>query len=480
MNLTYKKIFHVIAYIFIIGNFYPIYAGENSHSGNENKILSFTIFIDRIEKSLPEIKSNDIDVMTAENNIRQSKASSDVSLTGSGKYSSTNQNMLPMSTQKYDDKETSFSIGAGKRITTTGTDVNTSLGYTKNDYSGTSISAESYVPSASIKISQPLLYNFLGKVDKYAEKNSVMKAKIAKIEQLENNKSVLNAYKKLYFQWQIYIKIIEDIKTSISNSELQREQVARNLRAGISEDDDYQRASASVLSYKRQYQEYLTSLNNIEHQLSLYIDIANSKPDEKDFSFYNSEASDSGYDYINFDKTRSFKIIDLSLKNLDYAKGVYENKLLPTFDVYAGITQKNLSSSSSDSYQSLPDRDYNIGVEFSYKLGNNEAESNLEKIKIQVQSLKYEYETTFNTYKKSLLKLQESSTGTKDQIRTIDEILKTLHQQLKTENRKYSQGRLALSYIIDTQNSIAAYNISSLNLKYQLISYYIDYMDAIN
>ncbi len=473
-----KRCICILAIILEMAVFAPLYAQEGKSAGAAGKeTIRFAAYIEKVTSSLPEIKSNGINVLSAENDIRQAKSSGDISLNGGGKYSSASQSMLPMSPQKYTVKGVDYSIGASKRITSTGTEVSTSFDYTQNDYSGF-VSASSYSPSATVKVSQPLLYNFLGKVDRYAEKNAEMKAEIARLERVENNKSVLNAYKKLYFQWQVNIKILEDIEASIRNSKILKEQVARNMRAGISDDDDYQRAAGSVLSYEKQYYEYLTSLKNIEHQLSLYIDSAQFVPDEKEFADYFTAAHASGFEYIGFDKTNSYRIIDLTLRNLDYAQGVYENKMLPTLNTFAGITRKNITGSSSDAYSGLPERDYSVGFEFSYKLGNNGAGSDLEKIRIQIQSLKYEYDTTQNDYKKYLLKLQESAGGTNNQIKTTAGILDALRLRLIAEKKKYSQGRLGLSYLIDTENSLSSYNTSLLNLKYQLISYYIDYIDA--
>ncbi len=460
---------------------------QDTAKAESTKVLGYAEYIKAIEKSLPEIKSNNIDVLNAENSINLAKSSGDISLKGRGTHSSAytetmsadlNNNALYM--VPYKTYESDFLIGAEKKIISTGTDISTSLGYTRNEFDIYSQTVRIYTPSVSLKITQPLLYNFLGKVDKFAEKDASIKAEITRLQRTENNKSVLTAYKKLYFQWQLYIKILSDKKSSIKNSEILKEQIAKNLRSGISENDDYQRTCASVLVYQREYQEYLTYLKNIEHQLSLYIDTRNSVPDKNDFAVYVSIASNNAYDYVDFDKTRSYKIIDLSLKNLDYAKGVYENKLLPSLNMFAGVTQKNLSDSSTESFSSLPDRDYNIGMEFTYRLGNNAAESDLEKIKIQKQSLRYEYDTAHNTYRKNLMKLQEYASGTRDQIKTIDDILLALRQQFLTERRKYSWGRLNLSYIIETQNKISSYNTSLLSLKYQLIALYIDYIDAVN
>jgi outer membrane protein len=312
-------------------------------------------------------------------------------------------------------------------------------------------------------------------VDRYAEKNAKMKAEIARVQLLENNKSVLNAYKKLYFQWLLNMKILDEIKESIKNSKVQRDQISANTRAGLSEEDDYQRTVATVMAYENQYTEYLTSLRNIENQLSLYIDISAVMPDQGAFTQYHKTSSAYNFDFISFEKTNSYRIVDLTLKNLDYSRGVYENKLLPILNAFASITKKDITDYSSDAYSKVPG--YKVGIEFTYKLGNNAAESDLEDVKLQIQSIKYEYDKTHNDYKKNLLKLQEYARSAIKEIKTTTAILDSLRLRLITEKRKYGQGRLALSYIIDTKNSIASYNISLLNLKYQLISYYLDYKD---
>jgi len=304
-----------------------------------------------------------------------------------------------------------------------------------------------------------------------------MKVEIAKYRLNENNKSVITAYKKLYFQWLISLKVLETLDESLQNSKKQRDQVARNVRAGLAEDDDYQHSIATVLGYENQYRQYLTSLNNLEHQLSPYIDCDKNIPDEKDFNTYYDRAMDNVFDFVGFDKTTSAKIMDLTLKDLDYSKGVGQNKLLPELNVFAGITQKNMASASSNAFSSLPNRDYNIGFEFSYKLENNAAESDLEDIRIQIQSMKATYDSTLNDYRKNLMNFQESAIGTKSLIQNIKTTIDTQSLQLATERKKYSQGRLALSYVITTENSISSGKIDLLNLKYQLISFYIDYLD---
>jgi outer membrane protein len=440
--------------------------------------MSYDSYVSQVSAALPEVKSNALAVNQAENAVTRAQGTGDVSVTGGYKYTSTDA---------YSGKTTGTvagydaNVGVSKEFTDTGTTLSATADYAKSGYSDFSAIPpySTYTPGLSLKVTQPLLYNFLGKVDSYAEKDAKMKTEIAKLKLVENNKSILSAYRKLYFQWMISIKVLDILDESVKNAKKQRDQVARNRQAGLSEDDDLQRSNASVLSYENQYQQYLTSLRNLEHQLSVYIDCVKNSPDEKEFNSYYGRSSDHAFDFVGFDRTNSAKVIDLTLKELDYSKGVGQNKLLPSLNVFAGITQKNMTTESSEAFSSYPHRDYSVGFEFSYKLGTSAANADLEDIRVQIQSLKYTYDSTLNEYRKSLMKIRESAEGTKSLIKNKASTVDTLGLQLAAERRKYSQGRLALSYVITTENSIASGKIDLLNLKYQLISYYIDYTDLV-
>lgn len=457
-----------------------IYAQDAKPAATVKDKIAYTVYLDQITVALPEVKSNTISVLQASNAVKKAKSSGDISVNGSGTYMKSNQLSVTSTgpavgtVDGYD-----YNAGVSKVFTSTGTNVSANIDYSKNSYSDFGYDYSTYTPAASLRVTQPLLYNFLGKIDSFSEKDAVMKEEIAKLRLTENNKSILNAYKKMYFQWMISINILANLDDSVKNMRKMRDQVARNFRAGLSEDDDLQRASAAVLQYENQYQDYQTYLNNIRSTLSVYIDSAKLNPDENDFNSFYALSSDNAYDFVSFDKTNYSKIIDLTLKNLDYSKGINENKMLPSLNAFAGITQKNITIDSSNKFSKYPYRDYNVGFEFSYKLGNNSYESDLESVNIQIQAMKYEYERTTGEYKKNLMKLKESSEGIKSQIKNTATMIEVLNRQSLSERKKYGQGRLPLSYVIDTENNITTKQTALINLKYQLIAYYIDYMDAV-
>ncbi len=461
-------ILSVIAFLLCM----PAYSEE---AGQERKTISYNVYISGIEKSLPELKSNDINVLSAENKVKSAKSGGDISLKAGGNvYSNKEYSGL----DRGDVKGYEYYAGLSKTITSTGTTLSSTYNYSKNSYSNFSSITDysAYEPSVSVKVSQPLLYNFLGKVDRYSENNANMQLEIAKYQLQENNKSVLNAYKKLYFQWIMCKENIKNLDEAISNSKVLMAQIKRKVDAGLADNDDYQGSVASVLSYENQRREYQTLLKNIENQIAVYININNSLPDEKEFNEYYFKAIHSRLEEKDFKSTLSAKIMDLTMKNYVYSKGVYENRLLPEFNIFAGMTKKDIAESQT---YGAKDTDYSVGFEFRYSLENNSAESSLKDIEIQIKGLEYEYDAVHKSYRKQLLGYMESSNGITEQLENMARSLKALESKLVTERKKYSQARLNLSYVINTENSITSEKNSLLALRYQLIGNYIDYMDLV-
>ena len=454
-------------------------AAANAEEKNSSKkILTYEDFIQRIESSLPEIKSNSVTVLKAENETTRAKSAGDISLSaGFDKYSG--KQYLSGTGDKGDANGYNLSAGVEKKIISTGTSLSTTYKYSKNSYSGFSLKDDynTYEPSLSFKVSQPLLYNFLGKVDKYTEKNADMQLAIERLRLKENNKSVLNAYKKLYFEWIACSEIVSNLEKAVENSRKLRDQTQRKVRAGLADNDDYQKTVTSYLAYKSQHTDYKKTLKTIGNRLSVYFDVTDYSPSKDNKVTFFLLASECAYDRVDFKKTTSSKIIDETMKNYQYSRGVYENRLLPRFNVFAEYARKDTSESSSPG---MNDTDYSIGFEFTYKLGNNEAKSALKDVELEMKSLRHEFDAALRDYTKQILNYRESALGSKELINIAASKYRALASQLKTERKKYSQARLNLSYLIETQNSITSVETDIINYRYQLICNYIDYLDLIN
>ncbi|MDR3238361.1 MAG: TolC family protein [Spirochaetia bacterium] len=453
----------------------------------EKAPLKYNEYIDSVISSLPELKANGINLLAEENALKKARALSDITLTANANRSSTAQ-LSSDSTKPFAYVDTQLGAALTKKFTTTGTIVGVNGGYGQTGYEGVyppspppagPIDSYVYSPYIGVTLKQPLLYNFLGKVDRYTEEDAEMKVDLEKVRLIENNKMSLNTYKKLYFEWILTLKKIQNSKKSIASAQTQLNQVRRNYQAGISEEDDYQRTVATLIDYQQQLESDLIILNNIEHYLSLYINAFALEPNQDDFDEFFAKSNEHVYDFVDFSKTSSAKMLNMTMDRLAHSKGIFENRTLPELNVTGAYTRKNLTNESSEKFSRFSENDWRIGFEFVYNLGSNLAEGELKDIEIQLQSLGYEKNIAENNYKKALSNISNSAAGTKELLKQKTAYLAALQRQLATERRKYGQGRLHLSYVITTENQISATNTAIFTLKYQLISSYIDYMDAI-
>lgn len=441
----------------------------------EKSVISYDSYLQQVSASLPEIKANGISLMTAENTLRSAQGAGNTTLTSDAGYSSATVYGTNPS-QSTTTKERSGSIGLSKKIVSTGTQISGTTGYARDEYSTSS--GNSYTPTASLKITQPLLYNFLGKVDSFAQKDAAAQIEIEKVKLGESNKSTLNAYKKLYFQWELYRRVILNNEDSVSQAGTLSARVSQNLKAGLTEEYSYQQTVSSLLSYKGALLENKTSLRVLEKQLGVYLDTSSAVPDAKDFDALYEAAYKNEFHSVAFESTESARIINQSLSRYAAAQNVYANKLLPVFDLTGGVTQKKNSSTDSIS-GGRADTDYNVGFSFTYTFGNDAAEADLQTVKIKIKDLSYEYDRTANTYRKNLLGYQENASGSKELLRTKEEQLKALTLQLASQRKKYTIGTLAISDLITTENSLSSVKNEILTLKYSLIGSYIDYCDLV-
>ncbi len=469
----------ILFLMFFIFSYAGVFSQEQGTVQEEKKNISYAEYMNTMISTLPEIQSNGINLLLQENELEKVKSISDISINAGGSLSSSD---VIQNGTKGSVTGTDISAGLSKVFTSTGTRLSVNGGWSKTGYRDFGTSPDSDVFSApfiGVTATQPLLKNFLGKVDSFSEKNAEMQVETEKVRLLENNKITLNAYKKMYFQWILACKQVGNSTTSLENSRAQLNQVRKNFNAGIVEEDDLQKSTASTLDYEQELETKNTDLRNIKKSLAVYIDTENLSPEENSFNELYNEAAAADYAYADFSTTNSCRLMDLTAKRLIYSQGVYENRLLPDLNITGSYTGKNLTSDSSKQFSAPGDKDWKLGFEFVYSLGNSQAEGELKDIEIQLKALEYEKKTAENSYKKMLSSISSTAAGTKIRIKKKEQYLNALSRQLVTEKKKYRQGRLNLSYVLTTENLISSARTDLDNLKYQLISLYIDYKDVI-
>ncbi len=445
------------------------------------KKISYRDYIDTITQKLPELKRNEIQVQRAKNTLDGTESTEDTFLEGDATYTRTKQySRNPFSRTGYTSEYTA-NLGIARKFNRTGTTLSTGLSYYQLDndinYEGAAIPNTYYYPSVYLKFSQSLLKNTFGIIDRFAKNDAAMKLEIEKLRRSESDKSDMNYYRKLYFDWVEYLEQLRLINESIRNARALSNQVSRRFRSGLAGNDDVQSAAALVLQYRATYEEVMASRIALERELQLFFDTAQRQPESSEFDRLYAMAREKGYPRVPFEKTKSAEIYRLTKKNYRYAKDVAENRLLPQLDLVAQVTRKAQDDQFSTAARELNDTDYYIGFSMSYPLENIESRSAVKEAELSIQEINNEFSVSKNGYHKSLDSLIEYSKGVERVIDLKEKRIKTLESKYRTELKKYQQTRLDLQFLINTANEITSEQIGLLQLKNQIIRYAIDYAD---
>jgi outer membrane protein TolC len=459
----------------IISLFIIVLISGNALSRDKNKsteTVTYKQFLDRVSAVLPELKKNKIQVEKAKNTLYGAGSAEDINLTAETGYSKTDEFSKGTTTGK---KDLSSKLGLSKKIAQTGSNLNVGAAYNRTEYG--SVSDPYYYPSLYVKFSQSLLKNAFGIVDRYAVNNAKMQYDIAKLKEIQSNKTDLNYYRKLYFLWIEYREQLKLLNISINTALKLSESVKGKYRSGLVNNADLHSSDAFVLKYRIAYEELKTDMNAMETELSIFFTGNDVIPDDTEFSGFFSTAASAGYADVEFGKTTSAEIYRITKKNLQYSYDVAENKLLPQLDFIAEYTKKAQNDSFSKSVENMNSTDYYLGFSFSYPLQNTESKSKADEAKLAIDEINSEYSVSENSYKKSLYSIISRYKDSEQLVSLREKRIKSLEAKYRFELQKYQQSQLDLETVINTSIDITNEKISLIQLKKQIIDNYIDYKD---
>lgn len=456
----------------------------NKQSGQseeiELKYLSFEEFRRQLRQNLPAFRQNRLSVEKSKTRVESARGAFDTTLNASWQKFQQKQYQIGSTIEMDYARGQSALLGVSQTIAQTGTRVSSSLNYsdtkiTGSDQTGRVLSIEQVKPALSVEISQPILYNAFGLLDRYARNDARMQLEIDRLKKQNSDKSLENYYSKLFYQWHAYTSMLLITRQAIANARSLEAQSIRMRRARLADNDDVQKARASRLQYENQYQQYLINLQRVKNELREVVSIDNYRPDQSHLSRIFSSSLERSYPYVNFADTLDHRILQKSFEKLKYSLKVQKNRLLPRLDLVGSVTQKSNEESPASAFEKLNDTEYYAGFQVSYPLGNHEVRAAVKEAQLLVEELKLSMESTEKDYRTQVNNLIIAARIYKQQYNIYENKLKALRSQLATEEVKYRQARLNLSYVINTRNSIQQVELEILNLQVLMVQAALDY-----
>lgn len=437
--------------------------------GNGTQVITADEFMERVAASLPELRISNADVLISEQSLYGTGGISDINIETGISYGST---------KGYSGYErandVTFYSEASKKFTSTGTAVAAGMEYsvTSTQYDG--YDADGYAPRIYVNVSQPLLRNAMGKLDRFAGSNAALALEIQKVSRSESDAALLSGYRKLYYMWASLEKDLALLAKGIENAEKILQEATRRYENNLSDFDEVEESRSSLISYREQAENVRKSLNSLKAALSPYVDLTGIRSDISQFDSLYEEAMDFEYEEVDFSETRNYRMLGFAMEQAGLSIDYFSDRLRPDLVLSGSVSLKNQADEFGDSAGS-GDLDYKIALTLSMPLGDKAGKSEAKIAELQMESLKDEIESARYGYDSGLRSLIEETESAKRMFSLREANISTLRNQYEIQLEKYRQARVEINSIIRADNSIVAEQINIVNLQYGLIENYIEY-----
>lgn len=456
---------------------------------NITNTVSYSTYMESIRDLIPEMKINAVTETNAEMNLLSAKSSGDVNLTAQlgaiGQYGNLSSgSMMSPSTTSVEAIGIRAGIGVSSLIPYSGTKWSVNL--THNSYldgkiytASESVKFKNYQPSLTIEVSQPILRNFFGALDKYPIKDAEYALTIAKLQRQLDDASVLVSYQKIYYQWIMYEKLLSYYRSMYITARAFENQMRDRYQNGLIDNDSYQNARTQTMIYSDSFAQNRVYLDSLLTTIAFFIpDITNFSPDHSVWDAYINLGNNMEMEEVPFADSINGEIAYQSKVRAEYTLSAMKSGNLPDLSIVGSVNLNGITPNTSGyfkSFGSMTNVDFFAGLQFSYPIGDRAnkaqyklAENSLYGIIAQYEQLEKDYNTQLATYIYRFNAYKNLIASKRAQIRAIN-------SRIATQTQKLEQGRVEVDDLLTSRLELATSQTQLLNLQYELITTIFDY-----
>ncbi|MBT5855190.1 TolC family protein [bacterium] len=354
-----------------------------------------------------------------------------------------------------------FSTGGSRVFSATGTRLKVAAGYTAlidQPAFGGFESPNTYKPNISFTITQPLLKNAWGLMDRYPIQSAGIGQRLALIKYHEDLESLVEVLVGAYLDWQL-----AEVKTDIFEKQLQaatqqKDVTTRQFNRGAAEKSDLILAQQNEVSKRMQYLQEKVNLNHQILQIETIINRELSSLDVDPSSFLTQVnlptrnlTSSLAHLVGSGNIIETFRLsAELQALNVSAKKNQREADLSVFLTNESGASNTTWDTSVNDvgANQSLT-----TGVALNIPLENNVAVSDYNTAVLNYDSLIISQNSTLSTLKGTITSQYYHLDSLELLLGQASELVKLAKQTAKIESTKHRQGRTASLYVVlDTQD----------------------------
>ncbi|MBW5399536.1 TolC family protein [Brachyspira pilosicoli] len=492
--MSKKLLYYFTAFLFLLSS--SIYTQTNA------EILSYAEYIERIKNIIPEMKLTAIQESNAYNNLTKAKSSGDVKFDlqagaiGTQKHFD-EYNIIPTA----DFMHNGMRIGAGFSglIPYSGTrwsvkiqhdsyfgdlkmgeveiPVDTPLGTVVGRLPNLSTNNfKYYAPSIEIQIAQPILRDFFGKLDMYPIKDAEYQLTIAKLKRIIDDNSVLTSYQKIYYQWIMSQKLIKLYDEMIREAKAFENQIYKRYTSGVIDNDAYQNARRQTLKYREARNKSELILKKIIRNIQFFIPEENVEPNEDDWESMLETSINTKINVVPFlESAQGQMAYQLKLRS-EYALSIMKNNSLPDLSIVGSVSLSTLDDSGYfNSFSTMKNVEYFVGLMFSYPIGGRDAKAKMEDAYNALTAVTADFDRVNRDFDVQIGTYYDEFEAYKTMLEDKKLEVQALASRVRTQNERFRQGRLPVDEIINARLDLVNARAELLNLEYMIISTVMDY-----
>ena len=493
-KVSKKLLYYFTAFLFLLSS--SIYSQTNA------QILSYAEYIERIKNIIPEMKLTAIQESNAYNNLTKAKSSGDVKFDlqagaiGTQKHFD-EYNIIPTA----DFMHNGMRIGAGFSglIPYSGTrwsvkiqhdsyfgdlkmgeveiPVDTPLGTVVGRLPNLSTNNfKYYAPSIEIQIAQPILRDFFGKLDMYPIKDAEYQLTIAKLKRIIDDNSVLTSYQKIYYQWIMSTKLIKLYDEMIREAKAFENQIYKRYTSGVIDNDAYQNARRQTLKYREARNKSELILKKIIRNIQFFIPEENVEPNEDDWETMLETSINAKINVVPFlESAQGQMAYQLKLRS-EYALSIMKNNSLPDLSIVGSVSLSTLDDSGYfNSFSTMTNVEYFVGLMFSYPIGGRDAKAKMEDAYNALTAVTADFDRVNRDFDVQIGTYYDEFEAYKKMLEDKKLEVQALFSRVRTQNERFRQGRLPVDEIINARLDLVNARAELLNLEYMIISTVMDY-----
>lgn len=493
-KVSKKLLYYFTTFLFLLSS--SIYTQTNA------EILSYAEYIERIKNIIPEMKLTAIQESNAYNNLTKAKSSGDVKFDlqagaiGTQKHFD-EYNIIPTA----DFMHNGMRIGAGFSglIPYSGTrwsvkiqhdsyfgdlkmgeveiPVDTPLGTVVGRLPNLSTNNfKYYAPSIEIQIAQPILRDFFGKLDMYPIKDAEYQLTIAKLKRIIDDNSVLTSYQKIYYQWIMSQKLIKLYDEMIREAKAFENQIYKRYTSGVIDNDAYQNARRQTLKYREARNKSELILKKIIRNIQFFIPEENVEPNEDDWESMLETSINTKINVVPFlESAQGQMAYQLKLRS-EYALSIMKNNSLPDLSIVGSVSLSTLDDSGYfNSFSTMTNVEYFVGLMFSYPIGGRDAKAKMEDAYNALTAVTADFDRVNRDFDVQIGTYYDEFEAYKTMLEDKKLEVQALASRVRTQNERFRQGRLPVDEIINARLDLVNARAELLNLEYMIISTVMDY-----